>query len=54
MTDFRRFLKKFDLRDLHIYGGLALICVGGWTFHPAAGLVPTGAALFYIGWRLSI
>lgn len=49
----RRLVDSFDLRDLHIYGGLALIGYGGWLVHPAAGLMPVGLALFYIGWRLS-
>jgi len=43
---------RFDLKDLHTYGGLALIGAGlAFLCWPAAVAV-TGAALFYIGvWR---
>lgn len=42
-----------DFRDAHIYGGLALFAVAGLHAFGWAGVMPAGAALFYLGvWRL--
>jgi hypothetical protein len=46
MRRFGAFLGRPDvLRDLHIYGGLLLIALGGWQLSPAVTLVVVGAAL---------
>jgi hypothetical protein len=40
-----------DARDLHVYGGGALVAVGAWIILPGAGLVAFGALLVYLGLR---
>lgn len=40
-----------DLRDLHVYGGGALVAWGAWGISPAAGKVVFGAVLLYLGLR---
>jgi hypothetical protein len=46
-------VRRFDVRDWHIYGGLAMVAVfGGLAFGWLAPAL-VGAALFYVGvWRL--
>ena len=46
-----RVLKTIDVRDLHCYGGLALVGVGCWIYAPGASLIVVGAALFYLALR---
>lgn len=38
-----------DLRDVHVYGGLALAAWGGWQLSPAWTAVAIGAALMLFG-----
>lgn len=46
-------LEKLDLRDLHIYGGLALVGVGLAPLLGAYTPAAVGAVLFYLGvWRM--
>jgi hypothetical protein len=43
-----------DVRDLHVYGGVALAGYGANIIHPGVGWFVAGAALFYIAlWRTS-
>ena len=40
-----------ELRDLHAYGGVALVAVGcGW-LEPATGLIAAGMGLIYLALR---
>ncbi|MFW6331497.1 MAG: hypothetical protein ACOC3J_07215 [Gemmatimonadota bacterium] len=41
-----------DFRDLHVYGGGALVTVGAWWVYPPAGLIVGGALLIYLGLRV--
>lgn len=46
-------LRRIDGRDVHIYGGLVGIAVGGWLWQGPASLAVVGALLFYLGvWRM--
>lgn len=38
-----------SLRDLHIYGGLALAAVGGWQLSPAVTAVALGIIVAALG-----
>ena len=38
-----------DARDLHFYGGLALVYVGARALHPAIGLIAIGSVLMLVG-----
>lgn len=40
-----------DLRDLHVYGGVALMAAGLAQIAPALGWVAAGAILLYLGLR---
>ena len=40
---------KPDLRDVHVYGGVALAGIAGEVVCTGLGLFLVGAALFYIG-----
>ena len=43
---------SIDIRDTHVYGGLALVGYGIWTIAGPLALAVVGAALFYLGvWR---
>lgn len=38
-----------DLRDLVVFGGLALAGYGAWLVYAPAGFIVGGAGLFYVG-----
>jgi hypothetical protein len=38
-----------DIRDVHIYGGLAIASAGGWMLHRALTLIGVGLALTLMG-----
>lgn len=38
-----------DLRDLVVFGGIALASYGAWLIFAPAGFIVGGAALFYVG-----
>ena len=41
-----------DARDLHVYGGGALVAVGAWLAYRPAGWILGGILLLYLGlWR---
>jgi hypothetical protein len=40
-----------DFRDLHVYGGGALLAGGAWMAWPPGGLIAMGALLLYLGLR---
>lgn len=40
-----------DVRDVLVFGGLAVVGVGVWWIFPAAALIVIGAALFALGIR---
>jgi hypothetical protein len=42
-------INPFDLRDLHIYGGLLLMAAGLWMVSPWLALAVPGALLFLSG-----
>ena len=44
-----RALRAMDNRDWHVYGGLALAGVGGWSLTPAWTCITIGGALVLFG-----
>ena len=44
-------LAKIDIRDLHCYGGIALIATGLWLVYCPLSLVVTGTLLLYLALR---
>jgi hypothetical protein len=46
---FTAITSTLDLRDCHVYGGLALIALGVGSFSIGVALIVMGAGLFYIG-----
>ena len=40
-----------DLRDLHVYGGAALVTIGAALVYPPAGWMVAGLCLIYLGLR---
>lgn len=40
-----------DLRDVHVYGGGALVAIGAWLWFPPAAPIVFGALLLYLGLR---
>lgn len=42
---------SFDARDLHAYGGLALVLLGAQSLLEGSGLLLAGAGLFYLAIR---
>lgn len=49
MKRLRRFLDPLDLRDLFVFGGIALISAGAGMVYLPAALVVAGIALLTIG-----
>ena len=39
-----------DLRDLHVYGGLALAAIGGWQLSPVLTTIGVGLILAAVGY----
>lgn len=44
-----RTLRKLDNRDIHVYGGLAIVGVGGWFVSPAWTCIAVGGVLVVFG-----
>jgi len=43
--------KYFDLRDLFVFGGIALASYGAWLIYPPAAFITAGLPLFWLGIR---
>jgi len=42
-------IPEISLRDVHIYGGLALATAGGWQVSPALTVITLGLVLAMLG-----
>lgn len=42
---------NLDVRDLHVYAGLAILCAGIWMIYMPAALVSAGLILIWLGIR---
>ncbi len=49
---FRAIKRMIDARDIHAYGGAALLGYGLWLIEPAFAFIGVGSLLVYLGvWR---
>ncbi len=46
-----KFKKLFDLTDLLVFGGTALISYGCWLIYEPAAYLSGGAILLTLGWK---
>jgi len=47
----KKILNYIDLRDIHVYVGVALMCGGLCWIYPPAALIVTGGILIWLGTR---
>lgn len=47
----KKLSEYFDLRDVHVYLGVVLICVGVCLIYVPAALIVTGGILIWLGTR---
>jgi hypothetical protein len=49
----KKLSEYFDLRDAHVYLGLALVCTGICLIYVPAALIASGGILIWLGTRRS-